>query len=33
MEPTDLKSNHSARLAGGRMSLDETAWQDIADVG
>lgn len=23
VEPTDLKSNHSARLAGGRMSLDE----------
>jgi hypothetical protein len=23
MEPTDLKSNHSARLPGGRMSLDE----------
>jgi hypothetical protein len=22
MEPTDLKSNRSARLAGGRMSLD-----------
>ena len=22
MEPTDLKSNHSARLPGGRMSLD-----------
>jgi len=23
MEPTDLKSNRSARLPGGRMSLDE----------
>jgi len=22
MEPTDLKSNRSARLPGGRMSLD-----------
>jgi hypothetical protein len=25
MEPTDLKSNRSARLPGGRMSLDEAA--------
>jgi hypothetical protein len=23
VEPTDLKSNRSARLPGGRMSLDE----------
>lgn len=23
MEPTDLKSNRSARLPGGRMALDE----------
>jgi|HubBroStandDraft_3_1064219.scaffolds.fasta_scaffold87209_2 hypothetical protein len=25
VEPTDLKSNRSARLPGGRMSLDEAA--------
>jgi hypothetical protein len=25
MEPTDLKSNRSVRLPGGRMSLDEAA--------
>jgi hypothetical protein len=25
MEPTDLKPNRSARLPGGRMSLDDSA--------
>jgi hypothetical protein len=26
MEPTDLKSNRTARLPGGRMSLDDAGW-------
>jgi hypothetical protein len=32
LQPTDLKSNRSARLLGGRMSLDDAEWSSPSVV-